>query len=172
MIRLAAFLLAALLSACSLFPRPVQGVPAEAPWFALPLGEWLGEGRAEPEAIAACRPPDCGPGLAVSVVRMSGEDAAAAARILADPGPLAQALQAPRSGKPSRTAAALTPLQEGSATGFAITLARRDGARRTAYGAALGQRSGEDLRVVLVIGEDASAVQDTARRVARRHLGA
>src|SRR3712207_49644 len=103
MIRLASLLLAALLAACNLYPRAVQGVPVGEPWFALPLGEWLGEGRAEPEAMAACRPPACGPGLAVSVVRVSRTDAAVAERLLADPAPLARALEATRDGKPSRT---------------------------------------------------------------------
>jgi hypothetical protein len=171
MIRVAFPLLVALLAACSLFPRAVQGVPAGEPWFALPLGGWLGEGRAEPEAVVACRPPECGPGLVVSVVRVFGRDAETAERILADPGPLSRALQAPKAGNPSRTAVTLKPLQEGRTTGFAITLARRDGARRPAYGATLGQRSGEEVRVVLVIGEEAGAVEDTARRVARQHLG-
>ncbi|HEX2136138.1 MAG TPA: hypothetical protein VHG30_09585 [Microvirga sp.] len=43
---------------------------------------------------------------------------------------------------------------------------------RPALGAALGRRSGPDLRVVLVIGREAEAVETTARRVAREHLGA
>ena len=68
-------LLAGWLVGCSLYPVPVRGVPTDAPWFALPLGEWLGEDRAEPEAVAACRPPECRPGLVVSVVRISGPDA-------------------------------------------------------------------------------------------------
>jgi hypothetical protein len=171
MIRLAPLFLVALLAACNLYPRAVQGVPAGEPWFALPLGGWLGEGRAEPEAMTACRPPECGPGLVAGVVRVSGADAEAAERILADPGPLARALEASKGGKPSRTKTALKPLQEGRTAGFFIALARRDGGRRMAYGAALGSRSGETLRIVLVIGEEAQAVEDTARRVAREHIG-
>ncbi|HEX2509680.1 MAG TPA: hypothetical protein VHK66_04100 [Microvirga sp.] len=165
-------LLAGWLVGCSLYPVPVRGVPTDAPWFALPLGEWLGEDRAEPEAVAACRPPECRPGLVVSVVRITGPDAVVAAGILSDPRPLARALQEPQSGEPSRTAVALEPLAEGAASGFVIALARRDGGRRAAYGAALGRPAGDGLRLVLAIGEDPRAVEEAARRVARQHLGA
>ncbi|HEV2557053.1 MAG TPA: hypothetical protein VGU45_00345 [Microvirga sp.] len=171
MIRFAALACLAALAACSALPRAVQGVPAGEPWFALPLKEWLGEERAEPEAIAVCRPPECGPGLVAGVVRLAGAEADAAERVLADPGALARMLRTPKAGRP-RTAVDLKPLQAGSAAGFAITLARQDARRRPAYGAALGRRSGGDLRVVLVVGEDAGAVEDAARQVAREHLGA
>lgn len=165
-------LIAGWLAGCGLYPSAVRGVPTDAPWFALPLNDWLDEDRAKPEAVAICRPPECGPGLVVSVVRVTGPDAAIAEGLLADPGPLARALQAPRSGKPARTMVALRPLSEGATSGFAITLARRDGGRRPAYGAALGRPQGDGLELVLVIGEEAAAVEDAARRVARQHLGA
>src|SRR4028119_1299958 len=65
----------AALDACGYIARPVEGVPAGAPWEALPLRKWLAEDRAEPQALAFCAPPECSPGLAVSVVRLKGRDA-------------------------------------------------------------------------------------------------
>jgi hypothetical protein len=171
MIRFAALACLAALAACSAVPRAVQGVPAGDPWFALPLKEWLGEDRAEPEAIAVCRPPACGPGLVAGVVRLAGAEADEAERVLADPGPLARMLRTPKAGRP-RTAVALKPLQAGAAAGFALTLARQDARRRPAYAAALGRRSGETLQVVLVIGEEPGPVEETARQIAREHIGA
>jgi hypothetical protein len=134
----------------------------------LPLTEWLAEDRTEPEAIAACRPPVCGPGLVVSVVRVIGPEARAAEAALRQPGRLAEALSSKRA---SRTAAAAKPIDAGAARGFTLAMSRRDGSR-PAYGAALGGRAGADLRLVLVVGEDPDAVESTVRKVAREHLGA
>jgi hypothetical protein len=153
----------------------VAGIPSREPWFALPLGEWLGEGRAEPEALAVCRPPACAPGLAVAVLHLSGPDAEAAARVLGRPEPLARALAAPRDKLPKGKApvamvASVTPFVAEGARGFTLALSRRDGSR-PAFGAALGRPFGPDIKVVLVIGEDAAAVEDAARRAARENLG-
>jgi hypothetical protein len=125
--------------------------------------------------MAICRPPVCGPGLVVGVVRLAGREADAAVAILRDPGRLARSLSIPKPSKPrdstpaARTTASATHLEEGAARGFALTLRRPDGSR-PAYGAVLGQRVGPDPRLVLVIGEEFAAVEDAARRVAREHL--
>jgi hypothetical protein len=170
MFRFAVAAIFAFLAACTAIPQAVRGVPAAEPWFALPLGEWLAEDRVQPEAIAVCRPPACGPGLVAGVMRLNGADAKAAERILADPGPLARALRQAKKDRPG-TIVAVRLLEAGAAGGFGLTLARRDGKRRPAHAAALGQRSGDGLRIVLVIGEDAVSVEETARRVALEHLG-
>jgi hypothetical protein len=159
------------LAACHLSPRAVLGVPHEEPWLVLPLKTWFAEDRAEPEAIALCHPPICGPGLVVGVVRLTGHQARVAEASLREPGILVRALSTPKDPKaPVRTAASSRSMEEGASRGFALTLQRRDGSR-PAHGAALGQRFGPDLRLVLVIGEEAQAVEATARRVAREHLG-
>jgi hypothetical protein len=160
------------LGACQLSPRAVQGVPFEEPWTVLPLHRWLAEDRAEPEAIAVCRPPVCGPGLVVGVVRLTGREADRTEAALAEPQRLARALSVPKDSKATvRAKAAARRLEAGSARGFALDLQRSDGSR-PAHGAVLGQRYGPDLRLVLVIGEEAGLVETTARRVAREHLGA
>ena len=161
----------AALAGCHLVPRAVEGVPFADPWLVLPLKEWLAEDRAEPEAVALCRPPVCGPGLVVVVVRLAGAEADQAETVLRDPARLAKALAEPRDPKARFPAkASAKPLEVGRAHGFAIALARADGTR-AAYGAAVAQRSGPDLRVAVVIGEDQESVDETARRVAREHLG-
>jgi hypothetical protein len=166
-------LLIGVLAGCQYVPRAVEGVPVEAPWAALPLRAWLAENRAEPEALALCRPPDCGPGLAVAVVRVSGAEREAAEAVLQHPDRLARALEGP-GGKtrPVATVASATPIREADATGFVLSLGRRDGSKPPAFGAALGRRHGGDLRIVLAIGEDAGHVEAAARRVARQHLEA
>ncbi len=164
--------LALAVARCGYIPRPVAGVPPGAPWDALPLRRWLAEDRAEPVALSFCAPPECSPGLAVGVVRLTGKDAQVTDALLKDPERLARALRSPAGReKPVRTRIAVERLGDAPYPGFAIDLAPADGARRPAYGAALGKREGEALSVVLVIGEDAQAVRDTALRVAARELG-
>ena len=158
------------LAACHFSPRAVEGVPFTEPWLVLPLNRWLAEDRAEPEAMAVCRPPVCGPGLVVGVVRLVGREAEIGDAVLSDPGKLVRALVTPKDSKaPVRATASARTLAAGAAHGFAMTVQRRDGTR-PAYGAALGQRLGPQLRLVLVIGEDPETVEATARRVAREHL--
>jgi hypothetical protein len=142
----------------------------------LPLHRLLVEDRPEPEAMAACRPPDCGPGLAVGVMRLTGRDAENAERTLGEPERLARALSVPRdpadprSPRPTvQTTAWAKRLKEGPTRGFSLAVRRVDGSR-PAHGAVLAQRLGGDLRVVLVVGEEQGAVEATARRVAREHL--
>jgi hypothetical protein len=161
------------LAACAYIPRPVEGVPPGAPWAALPLRSFLAEDRAEPEAMAICRPPECSPGLAVAVVRLRGRAAEEAEAVLRQPDRLARALEEP-GGKARKvqSSATVSPVDEEGYRGFALTLGRRDGSKRPAYGEALGRRIGAELRVVLVIGESPESVDATARRVAREHLGA
>ena len=168
--------LAVVVASCGYIPRAVEGVPAGAPWEALPLRKWLAEDRAEPVAPSFCAPPECRPGLAVGVVRLKGQDAQVTYALLQDPERLARALRRPAPGKepgkkPVQALVSVERLRDAPYPGFAISLAPADGRKAPAYGAALGRRSGEDLEVVLVVGETPDAVQDTARRVAERELG-
>jgi hypothetical protein len=164
-------LLLGLFSACaSYYPEPVRGVSNASAWVALPLRRWLAEDRAEPEAVAICRPPECGPGMVVAVVRTHGEDADEAEAVLRNPERLARALEDMRDRKSKvRTKAAARRLTDGALQGFALELARDDG-ERPAFGAALGRRTGDGLEFVLAIGDDRDAVEATLRKVAAQHL--
>jgi hypothetical protein len=168
---------AAALSACATYyPAPILGLADAGSWQSLPLRRWLAEDRAEPEALAICRPPECGPGMAVVVVLTRGRDADRAEAVLKQPEALARALEDMRDRKrrnakaPVRTVAAVERLRSQDLQGFLLFLDREDGAR-PAYGAALGRRTRDGLRVVLAIGESREAVQATAVRVAAEHLG-
>jgi hypothetical protein len=159
------------ITACGYIPRPVEGVPPGAPWEALPLRKWLAEDRTEPQAIAFCAPPECRPGLVVGVVELNGRDADITETVLRDPARLAKAMMA--QGEPGakiRGVASTKPIQGTAFHGFSIRLAPSAGNRPPAFGAALGRRFAQALKIVLVIGDDETAVLDTARRVAAREL--
>ncbi|MGF9762112.1 hypothetical protein AAII07_43725 [Microvirga sp. 0TCS3.31] len=159
-------------ASCGYLPRPVAGVPPGAPWDALPLRKWLAEDRAEPVALSFCAPPECNPGLAVSVIRVTGKDAQVTEALLKDPERLARGLRSPAGReKPVKTRITVERLTGSPFPGFAIDLAAADGSKSPAYGAAFGKREGETLLVVLVIGEAQDAVRATARDVAARELG-
>jgi hypothetical protein len=163
--------LALTLASCGYIPRQVAGLSADTSWDALPLRKWLAEDRAEPIALSFCAPPECGPGLAVSVIRLTGKDADITDALLKDPERLARALRSPAGReRPVKTRITVERLK-GPYPGFAIDLAPADGSKRPAYGAAFGRREGEALDVVLVIGEAQDAVLATARDVAARELG-
>jgi hypothetical protein len=158
-------------SGCGYIPRPVEGVSPGAPWEALPLRKWLAEDRIEPEAMAFCAPPECRPGLVVAVIRLSGKDAEITDAILKDPERLARALRSSAGrSKPNKTIVSVDEMKEGACYGFAISLAPRDEGRAPAYGAALGRRFENGLRLVIVVGEDPDAVKSTAQEVATREL--
>ena len=160
------------LANCGYIPRQVAGLSVDASWDALPLRKWLAEDRSEPVALAFCAPPECEPGLAVSVVRLTGKDADITEAVLKDPERLARALRSPAGrNKPVKTHITVERLTDGRYPGFAIDLAPADGSKRPAYGAAFGKREGERLSVVLVIGEIQDAVRETAKQVAARELG-
>lgn len=164
--------LALTVASCGYIPRQVAGLPVDTSWDALPLRKWLAEERAEPVALAFCAPPACGPGLTVGVIRLTGKDAEITEALLRDPERLARAMRSPAGReKPVRTEVAVERLGDAPYPGFAIALAPADGRKRPAYGAAFGRRSGDDLEVVLVIGEASDAVRETARAVAARELG-
>ncbi|MBJ6127065.1 hypothetical protein [Microvirga splendida] len=159
-------------ASCGYIPRQVAGLAVDSSWDALPLRKWLAEDRSEPVALAFCAPPECSPGLAVSVVRLTGKDADITEAVLKDPERLARALRSPAGrNKPVRTHITVERLTDGRYPGFAIDLAPADGSKRPAYGAAIGRREGEGLSVVLVIGEVQDAVRETAKQVAARELG-
>ncbi|PVE22352.1 hypothetical protein DC522_21470 [Microvirga sp. KLBC 81] len=160
------------LASCDYIPRTVAGLPSDTSWDALPLRKWLAEDRAEPIALSFCAPPSCSPGLAVSVIRLKGKDAQITEALLKDPERLARALRSPADqDKPVRTDISVDRLKDGPYPGFTITLAPMDGKKPPAFGAALGKRSGEDLEVVLAIGQSAEVVRQTAHEVAARELG-
>ncbi|MBM1174988.1 hypothetical protein [Microvirga arabica] len=164
--------LALSVASCGYIPRQVAGLSVDASWDALPLRKWLAEDRSEPVALAFCAPPACGPGLAVSVVRVTGKDADITEGVLKDPERLARALRSPAGrGKPVKTLVTVERLRGGPHPGFAIDLAPADNGKPPAYGAAFGKREGGTLSVVLVIGEVQDAVRETAREVAARELG-
>jgi hypothetical protein len=155
----------------SYYPEPVNGLTDQQAWLALPMRRWLAEDRAEPEALAICRRPDCASGMVVGVLRTRGKDADEAEAVLRAPERLAKALEDMRGRKSKvRTAASVRRLKTGTLHGFVLALGRSDG-ERPAYGAALGTRTGDSLRIVMAIGEDPNAVEATARRVASEHLG-
>lgn len=159
-------------ASCGYVPRPVAGLPPGEPWGALPLRKWLAEDRAEPVALSFCAPPECRPGLAAGVIRLTGKDAEITRALLEDPERLARALRSPAGrDKPVRAQVSIEHLKDEPYEGFAITLAPADGGKRPAYGAALGKPEGDSLMVVLVIGEDPETVHETVRRVAERELG-
>jgi hypothetical protein len=169
---LLSLVLALSLASCGYIPRQVAGLPADASWDALPLRKWLAEDRADPVALSFCAPPACSPGLAVSVIRLTGRDADITDALLKDPERLARALRSPAGRpKPVKTVITIERLQEGPYPGFFIDLASADGSKRPAYGAAFGKREDEALLVVLAIGENADVVRETAKEVAARELG-
>jgi len=164
--------LALSVASCGYIPRQVAGLPTDSSWDALPLRKWLAEDRAEPVALAFCAPPECGPGLTVGVIRLTGKDAEITEALLKNPERLARALRSPAGrDKPVRTEVTVERLEGAPYPGFAIALAPADGGKRPAYGAAFGKRSRNDLDIVLVIGEASDAVRETARTVAARELG-
>jgi hypothetical protein len=159
-------------ASCGYIPRQVAGLPSGTSWDALPLRKWLAEDRAEPVALAFCAPPECSPGLAASVIRLTGKDAEITDALLKDPERLARALRSPAGReKPVKTQITVERLEDAPYPGFAIDLAPADGSKRPAYGAAFGKRDGEALSVVLVIGEVQDVVRETAKDVAARELG-
>jgi hypothetical protein len=169
-------------TACTSIPRHLDGVPGTSPFTALPLRSWLAEDRIEPTAVVACASDECPQRIAVGVFRASGREADALAATLKDPQALARALRDRKRLSPAiraatrktpakpriATAVEAKPFDDGEASGFMLSLGRADGEGRPAYGAALGRRSGESLEVVLVVGDDESAVAATAIRVARQ----
>lgn len=164
------------LAGCVYVPGTVDGVPTGAPWVALPLRGWIAEGAATAEAVTACFAPDCAPRVAVGVFRATGPQAADLAGALRDPQRLARWLRANDEAdrdpkrRQIRTVPTVRSLREDAFEGFAIELARADGAREPAHGAVLGRRSGDALRFVIAIGFEAETVQRIARDVAAAHL--
>src|SRR3712207_1912434 len=131
--------LALAVAGCGYIPRQVAGLASGPSWDALPLRKWLAEDRAEPVALAFCAPPECGPGLAVSVIRLTGRDADITDAILKDPERLARGLRSPaRREKPVKTRIAVERLRDAPYPGFAIDLSPADGGKRPAYGATFG----------------------------------
>jgi hypothetical protein len=157
-----------------LAPSRVAGLPAGAPWVALPLGSWIAESEATPHAIAACLDASCPARLAVGLFEARGEEARMLSAILDDPQRLRRALQAQDAAdvgraRAVRTAIAVEPWSEGSLRGFAIRLARADNTR-PAFGAVLAARSAGLIRFAIAVGAEPEAVRRTVAEVAAANL--
>jgi hypothetical protein len=157
-----------------LMPSGVAGLPAGAPWTALPLRSWIAESEARPQGIAACVDPACPAPLAVGVFEAKGDEARLLAEVLDEPQKLQRALEAQDAAdvgraQAIRTAVAIEPWSDGALRGFAIRLSRADNARQ-AYGAVLATRAADPIRFAIAVGADAEAVQHIAREVAAANL--
>jgi len=164
------------LGGCIYLPGTVEGLPSGGPWVVLPLRDWLAEGGATADAMAACFAPTCSQRVAVGVFSASGPEGAALAGVLREPESLARMLLANDAAdrdpkrRQIRTVPKVEPLREGSAEGFAIEIARADRTRPPAHGAVLGRRLGPTLRFVIAIGFEPETVQRVAREVAAAQL--
>ncbi|MGP9820606.1 hypothetical protein ACTZWW_11370 [Salinarimonas sp. NSM] len=162
----------ATLAGCVGGPRLVAGLPDETGWLVLPLDRWSALDRGEPEGIAACLDADCPDRLMVSVLRLRGEAAQEARAVLADPQRLAAFLAARDRADESEARRAVTtrvetrPLAIEGLDGFAVSLTA-PATGRTAHGATLArEEQGGELRLALVVGDDAAAVEAALRQVA------
>lgn len=144
-----------------------SGVDGEV-WLALPLGAWLGplDGAGEPETIVACIGPQCPARLAAGIFRLTGEAARRAERDLRD----SRALVARVASAPEAEATGEAFAHAGL-TGFTLTIAARSDRTRAIHAAALGRREGADLRVALVLGDDAAVVRAAAIQIADGAMG-
>ncbi|WP_372421594.1 hypothetical protein [Salinarimonas chemoclinalis] len=162
---------ALVLAGCVVGPRLVAGLPDETGWLVLPLDRWSALDRGEPEGIAACIDAACPDRLMVSVLRLRGEAAREARAVLADPRRLADFLAARDRADESEARRAVTtrvetrPLAIDGLRGFSISLVA-SGTGRTAHGATLARDEGGELRLALVVGDDAAAVDAALRQVA------
>lgn len=162
---------AALLAGCLSGPRLVAGLPDETGWLVLPVEDWAANERGEPEGLAACLASSCADRLMVSVVTLRGEAAEEARAVLADPRRLAAFLVARDRADENEARRAGTvrvetrPLAIAGLEGFAVTLAG-ESTGRIAHGATLAREEGRALRLALVVGDDAAAVEAALRQVA------
>ncbi|MGJ3264259.1 MAG: hypothetical protein ACFE0R_13585 [Salinarimonas sp.] len=168
---LAALLVLGLLVGCVGGARLVAGLPDEDGWLVLPVQDWAAVDRGEPEGIAACLAADCPDRLMVSVLRLRGEAAQEARAVLADPSLLATFLAARDRADESdarrgvETRVETRPLTIGGLAGFTVTMGA-EATGRVAHGATLARDEGGDLRLALVVGDDAAAVEAALRQVA------
>ncbi|WP_156917684.1 hypothetical protein [Salinarimonas rosea] len=160
-----------LLAGCVGGPRLVAGLPDETGWLVLPVDDWSALDRGEPEGVAACLDADCPDRLMVSVLRLRGEAAQEARAVLADPRRLATYLaERDRADTNDARRAVTTQVEtrrlaiEGL-DGFAVSLAAA-ATGRSAHGATLAREEGDELRIALVVGDDAAAVEAALRQVA------
>ncbi len=165
------------LTSCYQAGRPVAGVADAPPWFSLNFDEMLHEGDAAPEALSFCAVPQCPKPLVIGTLLVTGESADQLEAMLRHPERLAAELKRrareptlKRAAKPGTkqhiaTATTVTPLQDGPAPGFTLTMARKEGKGRI-NATVLGWRDDEALHVVIAIGDDAEAVTESATRAA------
>lgn len=157
------------------FAPTVPGLPPNQPWVTMPVNAWVTEGGVRAEAMAGCFAEACTPRAAVGVFRADGSDAAAVARVLADPELLARFLAEPEKrprrmtarSKPAspapvrRAAVSVQRLAAGTGPGFVLRMAQADGSR-PAFGVVVARPRGGGTSFVLVV----SGSEDAARRLA------
>ncbi|WP_188910264.1 hypothetical protein [Salinarimonas ramus] len=168
---LAAGLALLALAGCIAGPRLVAGLPDEGGWLVLPVQNWAAVERGEPEGVAACLTDECPERLMVSVLRLRGEAAAEVRAVLADPQRLARFIaerdrtdeNEERRGIETRIET--RPLAVGGLRGFAVTIGAA-ATGRVAHGATLAREEGREVRLALVVGDDAAAVEAALRQVA------
>lgn len=160
------------------FPSTVPGLPADQPWVSLPVGRWLTESAVQARAISACFAPECRPRAAVGLFEANGPEVDALARSLDDPAELVRILTAPPTGARAARGrvpvpavkVAVEPRLEGGLSGYAVSLARRDGSR-AAFGLVLASRRAGRLVILVIVAPDDGSARRLARDVAP-HLGA
>jgi len=131
-------------------------------WLALPMRKWLGthEHVGYPEAVIACIAPGCPNRLAVGVFRLEGATAERAERDLRNPQMLARGLALQDDGD---TAAAIdidiAEHRLDDLSGFTISMRAPQADGRALHGAAVGRREGDELRLILAVGDDLQVVR-------------
>ena len=166
-------LAAAALSGCIYLPSHTEGLPSGGAYVALPLSGWIAERGVKAEGIAGCFAAECAPRVAVGIFHATARRRARSRPCCASPS--GWCASSPRAMLPTRapqrkgvrTVATVEKLREGSAAGFAATLAREDGTR-AAHAVVLGAEGRDGLRIAIVIGESREGVRMTAREVAAK----
>lgn len=136
-----------------------------AAWLALPMRKWMGtrEHVGHPEAVIACIVPACPNRLAVGIFRLEGETATRAERDLLNPQMLARGLAAQDEANGDTAAPAIdidiNAHSLDDLSGFTISMLAQETDGRALHGAAIGRREGDDLRLILAVGDDMQVVR-------------
>jgi hypothetical protein len=175
--------------------RPdVAAVPApDTPWIFAPANGWITRDTVTPVSVGACAAAACPQKVAVAVIAVRGAEARTLQRSLGNPSGLVTRLvegnrrrialvtQAQRGVPralaarriPQRVTARTAGFRHRNLTGFTLEMRRIAAGRsqaRPAHAAVLARSQAGALKLVIVIGETAGAVQTTARAVADANL--
>jgi hypothetical protein len=163
-----ALIASALMTGCMYLPRYVEGIPTTEPWSALPLRGWMTNDGIRAEAITACFAADCPQKIAVASLIAEGKSAVELARLLTNPAPLVKAISTgrtlPRRPAPKPLLATHELIRLGAFSGFLITIRTRDGKARAAYAMALGSPMGQELHILMLVGQDRDALLHSAQQ--------